>query len=187
MELAYGNYKIGPENGQLLLKTSRTGLGRKAGHDLTIEVTRWSGEVMVYITDTNQSSVRVSALVDSLEVVDGTGGVKPLTVADRAQIKKIMREEILRPSEHPAVTFTSRQVTGTPQVFMVDGDLTIVGHTHPVAINVESDGNGRVWGSATVIQTRWGIKPHSAFLGALRLADEIQVNFDVNLTASLAA
>lgn len=187
MELAYGNYRIGPENGQLLLQTSRTGLGRKAGHDLTIEVTQWFGEVMVNIAESDRSTVSVTALVDSLEVVEGTGGLKPLTDADRTQIKKTMREEILRPAQHPAITFISRQVTGTPRAFLVDGDLTIMSQTRPVTINVESDGNGRIWGGANIMQTRWGIKPYSAFLGALRLADEIHVNFDVTLTASLAA
>jgi hypothetical protein len=38
-----GAYRLGPEWGQLLVHTTRTGLGAKAGHDLTIEVTRWHG------------------------------------------------------------------------------------------------------------------------------------------------
>ena len=31
-----GSYQVGPERGRLLVKTARTGLGAKAGHDLTI-------------------------------------------------------------------------------------------------------------------------------------------------------
>jgi hypothetical protein len=34
-----------------------------------------------------------------------------------------------------------------------------------------------VRGWATVTQTTWGIKPYTAFLGALRLADEVRVEF----------
>jgi hypothetical protein len=37
----------------------------------------------------------------------------------------------------------------------------------------------RLRGHATVTQSRWGIKPYSAFAGALRLADDIQVEFDL--------
>jgi hypothetical protein len=41
--------------------------------------------------------------------------------------------------------------------------------------------NGRVQGRATVVQTQWGIKPYSAFLGALKLADEVAVEVDAML------
>ena len=42
--------------------------------------------------------------------------------------------------------------------------------------------DGRVVGGATVVQSRWGIRPYSAFFGALRLSDEVKVHFDVALT-----
>jgi hypothetical protein len=41
--VADGSYRVGPPSGRLLVKTARTGLGSKAGHDLTIEVTSWRG------------------------------------------------------------------------------------------------------------------------------------------------
>lgn len=40
---------------------------------------------------------------------------------------------------------------------------------------------GRARGSAVVTQSRWGIRPYSAFLGALRVADDVTVRFDVAL------
>jgi polyisoprenoid-binding protein YceI len=79
-----GAYRLGPEFGRLLVKTTRTGLGAKAGHDLTIVVTRWRGRATVDTSDPASSSVVVEVEVDSLEVREGTGGVKPLTDADRA-------------------------------------------------------------------------------------------------------
>ena len=42
-------------------------------------------------------------------------------------------------------------------------------------------GGGRARGSATITQSKWGIKPYSAFFGALRLRDEVEVEFDVAL------
>jgi hypothetical protein len=42
--------------------------------------------------------------------------------------------------------------------------------------------DGRVVGKATVVQSRWGLRPYSAFFGALRLRDEVKVHFDVALT-----
>jgi hypothetical protein len=42
MAVPDGVYRIGPESGRLLVRTARTGLGAKAGHDLTIEATQRS-------------------------------------------------------------------------------------------------------------------------------------------------
>jgi hypothetical protein len=42
--------------------------------------------------------------------------------------------------------------------------------------------DGRVVGGTTVVQSRWGIRPYSAFFGALKLSDEVKLDFDVALT-----
>ena len=46
---------------------------------------------------------------------------------------------------------------------------------------------GRYRGSATVIQTALGIKPYVGFFGALKLKDEVGVEFEVNLPAAESA
>ncbi|MGE5286100.1 MAG: YceI family protein [Micromonosporaceae bacterium] len=181
MGVANGRYRIGPQSGRLLVKTARTGLGAKAGHDLTIEVTRWRGYVVADAADPAGSSVTVEVDVDSFEVREGTGGVKPLTDADRADIKNTLRGKILNTSEHPTITFVSRQVSGTAESFRIDGDLTIVGVIQPVTVEGRL-AEGRARGSAVIVQSRWGIRPYSAFLGALKLRDEVEVQFDIDLT-----
>lgn len=173
-----GSYQLGPRAGTLLLKTRRTGLGRRAGHDLTIEATRWQADAVVNVDNPGQSSVSLTIEVDSLEVREGTGGLKPLTDADRADIKTTIGEKILHTAEHPAITFSSSQVTGSSDAFQISGDLTIMGQAHLVTVSGGIDA-GRIRGRATVTQSRWGIKPYSAFVGALRLADDVTVEFDL--------
>lgn len=181
VDMADGNYRVGPESGRLLVRTARTGLGAKAGHDLTIEVTRWRGNVVLDTANPAASSVTVEADVDSFEVRQGTGGVKPLTDADRADIKDTIRGKILKTGRYPTITFGSKQVGGTGESFRIDGDLTIVGVTQPVTVEGRlADGHAR--GSAVIVQSRWGIRPYTAFLGALKLRDEVEVEFDVDLT-----
>jgi polyisoprenoid-binding protein YceI len=182
MSITDGSFSLGPDFGQLLIKTSRTGLGAKAGHDLTIEVTRWHAEVIVDSADAAGSSVSVEADVGSFEVRTGTGGVKPLTDADRVEIKKTIREKILQTGRHPAITFQSTRVSGTPESFSIDGQLTITGRTEPITVHGRLAGD-RVEGSATVVQSRWGIKPYTAFLGALKLSDEVTVEFSIRVAA----
>ncbi|HEV2377483.1 MAG TPA: YceI family protein [Streptosporangiaceae bacterium] len=183
MSIPNGSYLAGPESGRLLVKTARTGLGAKVGHDLTIEVTRWRAKVVVDAASPASSSVSIEADIDSFEVREGTGGVKPLTGADRADIKKTLHTKILNADRHPTIVFTSKQVSGTQEAFHIDGDLSIAGVTQPITVEGRLDGD-RAVGSATVVQTRWGIKPYSALMGALRLRDEVGVQFDIGLTPS---
>jgi polyisoprenoid-binding protein YceI len=184
MTMDNGVRQLGPDDGRLVLKTSRTGLGRKVGHDLTIEASQWAADVVIDPGDPARSGVTLKIDAGSLRVLEGTGGLKPLTDADRAEIAKTIGEKILRTADHPVITFSSQQVTGTPAAFAITGDLSIMGATRPVQVQGTIAG-GRIQGSATVTQSAWGIKPYSAFAGALRLADDIQVEFDIAAPAGL--
>ncbi|WP_433225403.1 YceI family protein [Microtetraspora malaysiensis] len=179
MGIEPGTYTIGPESGRLLIKTTRAGLGAKAGHDLTLEPARWRGEAVV--ADPAGSSVTVEVDVASIEVKEGVGGIKPLSDSDRADIVRNLREKVLNAREHPTITFRSSRVDGTAEAFHVEGGLTISGATHTVTLDGRSVGD-RVRGSTTVVQSRWGIRPYSALFGALKLSDEVGVEFDLALT-----
>ncbi|MEV4105877.1 YceI family protein [Nonomuraea sp. NPDC049649] len=176
-------YVLGPETGRLVVETKRTGLGAKAGHDLTIEVTQWRGEAVVDLDDPGASGVNVEADAGSLRVVSGSGGVKPLTASDKADIERTIREKVLRTDRFPTITFRSRQVSGTRESFRVEGELTLAGQTRPLTLGCGFDGD-RVQGGATVKQSVWGIKPYSAFFGALKLDDDVTVRFEVALSKS---
>jgi polyisoprenoid-binding protein YceI len=176
-----GTYRVGPQSGRLLVRTRRTGLGSRAGHDLTIEATRWNATVHVNPTEPVRSTLTVEAEVDSFEVRAGTGGVKPLSDGDRRDIKRTIDQRILHVSEFPMITFRSTEVTGSPDSFAVDGELTIMGQSHPVTVRGSLNENGDVHAAATVAQTLWGIKPYSAFLGALKLADDVAIEVDLTL------
>lgn len=186
-----GTYDLGPANGQLIVKTGRTGLGRRAGHDLTIEVTQWEATATVDPADPAASSVTVTVDVGSFAVREGTGGVKPLTDGDRAEIKRTLQREILHPDRHPSITFQSTRVTGTAAEFEIEGELTILDQTRPVTVRgsahagtgTGADGaaGDRLTGGATVVQSQFGIKPYSAFFGALKLADEVEIAFELGV------
>ena len=165
----------------MLLKTSRAGIAAKAGHDLTIEVTRWSAQVDVPDEDAGgvtAASVKAELDLGSLEVRQGSGGAKPLTDRDRADIKKQING-ILGTG---TASFTSSRVVrvGTTGG-AVEGTFTLNGRSEPVRLQVSEPGPGRYRGTATVVQTALGIKPYVGFFGALKLKDEVGVEFEVNL------
>jgi polyisoprenoid-binding protein YceI len=182
MAVAGGTYRLGPETGRLLVRTGRTGLGARAGHDLTIEVTRWHGTATVDPAEPAACSVTVEVEVDSFEVREGTGGLKPLTDSDRAEIRKTIREKVLHTARHPTIGFRSTRIGGSPDAFTVDGDLTISGVTRPISVTGRL-ADRRARASTTVVQSRWGIRPYTGFFGALKLRDEVGVEVEIDLDA----
>jgi polyisoprenoid-binding protein YceI len=182
-----GNFRLGPDTGRVVIKTGRAGMAAKAGHDLTIEVTRWSARVEVPAgEDGGVTAATVTAELDlgSLEVREGTGGVKPLTDGDRAQIKKQM-ENILGGA---TATFASaRIIPSGASGGAIEGSVTLNGKTQPSRLQVTTPDSGRYRGTATVVQSAFGIKPYTGFFGALKLRDEVAVEFEVDLSKAEAA
>jgi len=173
-----GNFRLGPDTGRVVIKTGRAGLAAKAGHDLTIEVTRWSAQVEVPAEDDGgQSAATISAELDlgSLEVREGTGGAMPLTDRDRREIQKQIGG-ILRGG---TASFASTRVIPSGAI---EGTVTLNGKTQPARLQLTDSGSGRYRGSATLAQTGFGIKPYTGFFGALKLKDEVVVEFEVDLS-----
>ena len=181
MAATTGTFRLGPDNGRIVLKTSRAGFAAKAGHDLTIEVTRWSAQVEVPDEDAGGvTAAQVTAELDlgSLEVREGSGGAKPLTDSDRRDIKKTM-SGILGDG---TARFTSSKITRFgASGGAIEGTVTFNGQSQPVRLQVSEPGPGRYRGSATVQQTGFGLKPYTGFFGALKLKDEVTVEFELNL------
>jgi hypothetical protein len=179
-----GNYRLGPDNGRVVLKTGRAGLAARAGHDLTIEVTRWSAQVEVPDDEAggvNAATVQADFDLGSLEVRDGTGGAKPLSDRDRGDIKKQM-SSILGTG---TATFTSSKIVRFGSSGgAVEGTFTLNGQSEPVRVQVSEPGSGRYRGSATVVQSALGLKPYVGFFGALKLKDEVAVEFEVSIPAA---
>jgi len=182
-----GTFRLGPDDGRVVLKTGRAGFAAKAGHDLTIEVTRWSAQVEVPDEDAGgvtAAKVTAELGLGSLEVREGTGGAKPLTDGDRRDIKKTM-SGILGDG---TASFTSSKITRFgASGGAIEGTVTFNGQSQPARLQISEPGPGRYRGSATVLQTGFGIKPYTGFFGALKLKDEVTVEFEVNLSGAEAA
>jgi polyisoprenoid-binding protein YceI len=180
-----GNFRLGPDSGRVVIKTGRAGLAARAGHDLTIEVTRWSARIDVP-PDGGQAAATVSAELDlgSLEVREGTGGAMPLTDRDRREIKKQMSGIL---GGGVATFASSRIIPAGASGGAIEGTVTLNGKTQPARLQVTDSGSGRYRGSVTLAQTGFGIKPYTGFFGALKLRDEVVVEFDVDLAKADAS
>lgn len=185
MDLSPGGYRFGPPSSRLVLRTERQGMAASAGHNLLLEATRWTGTAT--LTDPGDGKpltahVEVDVELEGIEVREGTGGVKPLTESDRREIKGNLRKT-LGVERHPTVRFSAgpidlpRDAPGPPP--HVSGTLDLAGRTGGQQVDIlGSDADG-VRGRATVVQSAFGVKPYSGLFGALKVRDEVAVEFTV--------
>jgi hypothetical protein len=181
-----GTYELGPGDGQVLVRTGREGLAARAGHDLTIEITRWSARATLPDAASGGVAAALTAELDlgSLAVRQGTGGAKPLTDRDRRDIQNTARKilgQAATASFASSLVIPSSSAPGAPVSGAIEGTLTLRGVSRPLRLQVTSPGPGHFRGSVTVRQTDFGITPYSGFLGALRLKDEVTVEFDIRI------
>ena len=180
MSIEAGTYELGPADGVLSVRTRRTGAAAKAGHNLVLHVTAWQATLEVGEDPARQRRARRRRA--SLRVHEGTGGMQALGDDDKASIEETIDDEVLK---RQAIAFRSTSVAVAPdgRTLSVEGELTLVGETRPVAFELTIDG-GRLSGSAVVKQSDWGISPYSTLFGTLKVVDEVEVVLDAVLPSS---
>ncbi len=169
MSIPEGTHTIGPSNGSLKVKTGREGAAAKMGHDLVIGVNSWEATV----EGGDSPSIKLTADPSSLEVISGEGGAKPLGDKDKTDIKKSIDGKVLGSSQ---ISFTSSEVTDS----QAKGDLSIAGGSSQVSVPISVSGD-KISGSLTLSQKDFGIKQYSAMMGALKVKDQVTVEFEGNL------
>jgi polyisoprenoid-binding protein YceI len=179
MPIPAGAHTFGPTNAALKVMTRKAGAASKAGHNLVLGVGSWEATLTVGEAGAGASMV-LTADPRSLRVLEGTGGVKPLTEDDKASIRQTIDEEVLRGN---TIAFRSTRVTAAPDRLDIEGELELAGRRHPVSFAVKMDADGRLRASATVKQTAWGIKPYSALFGTLKVIDAVEVVAEGTLPA----
>jgi polyisoprenoid-binding protein YceI len=176
--LPNGTFDLGPSTGRLLVRTGRDGVAARVGHDLAITFENWSGQLTLRGDDLGSATVTASFETGSIKVLEGSGGALPLTIIDRREIRKTALR-LLEVDRHPTATFASTSIKRAGEGGTIEGTLTIRGESVPVTIAVSATGSG--WrGSTSIRQTSFGIKPYRAFLGALRLADEVGIEVTIS-------
>lgn len=174
-------YRILPEASRLQVHTYKGGLFGMFGHEHDIRAQAFEGTVIYNPRDASESSVSVRVRTDSLLVVPASDS------SDIPDITRRMREEVLCVDSFPEITFTSTAVEFQDSTLHLLGDLTMVGHTQPVEMDLVLKLIPpvlHVQGSFTVKQTAFGIRPYSTALGTVQVKDEITFLLDVRAIPS---
>lgn len=180
MALQAGIYTLGPDNGALSVRTTRSGVAAKAGHDLLIEVTEWQATLELGV-DPAEASFALAADSASLRVREAHGGMQALGADDLKSIEQTIDDEILK---RCAIEFRSTTIAPTTGGLRVQGTLTLGGNTSPVAFEVAAGPDDQLSGTAILTQSDWGIAPYSTLFGTLKVVDEVEVSLDARLPAA---
>ena len=148
--------RVGPETASLRVHTYREGAAARVGHDLVLEVTRWEASV-------EDGRIELTADPASLEVIEGRGGVKPLTDGDRREIVKNIAKVLPR----EPITFRSTAVDGGA----VEGELTVGGVARPISARLDEN----LRGSVALRHSDFGLRPYRGLMGALKVRDDVEV------------
>lgn len=171
--------RLAPPLAECRVFTVREGLLASFGHDLELAVTRFDIRV-----DETARSVDASFDAASLRVVralrDGVELPDALTDRDRRTIEEAIRRDVLETGKYPEIRFRSTRVVDVEGGFDVTGRLALHGQELEVPIRLRRT-DDRYTAEVRVHQPNFGIRPYSAFLGAMK------VKPDVTVTVSLPA
>ncbi|HEX8935529.1 MAG TPA: YceI family protein [Pseudonocardiaceae bacterium] len=141
------------------------GMASSFGHDATLKVTSLSvdiGEDDGITADFDAGSLRV---------------INDISDSNRRDIER-NAEKTLEPRKYPKIQFRSVSVVRDGDRARVEGDLTLHGVTQQISLDAHDD--GRQWNAKVVLdQRKFGIKPFSAMLGALKIKPNVEVNITV--------
>ncbi|MCF6153975.1 MAG: YceI family protein [Candidatus Brocadia sp.] len=186
MTLNAGTYRITADTGKISVYTYKEGVLSAIAHDLLIEVTNFTVNLHVS-TDAIPSSMSVEAQIkaDSLRVAcamkDGQCQYDILKEKDKADIEEATFKDVLHVAKYPAINFRSHDIKQTSEGdYHVKGELTLHGVTRPIEFDVKTVVGDALQGKVTISQKDYGIKPYKAFLGTLKVKNEVDVVFNLS-------
>jgi polyisoprenoid-binding protein YceI len=163
------------------VQTFATGLLSSFGHNPTIGIRDYDGEVR-FVPETYENPfLRVTLRTSTLEVLD------EMKNDDRKKLEQLMYQEVLDVKRFPAAVYESKQITvqklnNDLLSVRVTGELAFHGVTQPHSVEARVMSMGtmlRISGEFPLRQSDYGIKPVSFAWGALRLKDELKFKFEL--------
>jgi polyisoprenoid-binding protein YceI len=165
-------HSIDTQKSVLTVRVNRAGILSAFGHDHDIAAPLAGGNV-------DAAAHRVELRVDAkaLRVRDPDASER-----DRAEVQKTMLgPEVLDVARYPEIVFRSSSAEAAgPGSWKIRGDLSLHGQSRPVTADV-TERAGHYTGHAMLKQTDFGIKPIKVGGGAVRVKDEVRIEFDIQL------
>jgi polyisoprenoid-binding protein YceI len=182
-------YAVEPGQGRVTLRIYRSGPLARLGHNHVIESHAVSGQAWAGATPAT-SGFELRLPVDSFVVDDpaarraaGAGFEAEVPEEARAGTRaNLLRPEVLDAERHPELVVRARWLDGSWAALVAPAEVTVRGVTRRIDLPIELERDDRALrarGSFRLRQSDFGIVPFAVGGGALQVADEIEVSFDL--------
>jgi polyisoprenoid-binding protein YceI len=173
---------VDPKGSTFLVRAFATGLLSSFGHNPTIAIPDFEGEVQFASSALEDASVRLVIRAASLGV---TGDI---SAKDRQEIERRMHDEVLETDGFEEIVYECNKVSPIQKMseglyaVTLNGELSLHGVTNaqPVSARVTIKGETlRAAGDFSIRQSDYDIRPVSAAGGTVKLKDELKLSFDI--------
>jgi len=179
--LAPVKFKIDATASRFSVQAFAIGLLSAFGHNPTIAIRDYDGEIQFNPDTIDNASVRVTVRTSAMEVVD------EMKNDDRKKLEQAMYDQVLEPNRFPTAVYESKQITVQKDSaeqwrVHVAGELSFHGATQSHSFDARVNHMGttmRIVGEFPLRQSDYGIKPVSFAGGALKSKDELKFNFEM--------
>lgn len=166
---------------ECLVFTYKEGLLSSIAHDLKIRVIKFTIEV-----DENRRAIDARFDARSLRVVcamrDRIEAPHTLSAAQKADIETAIVRDVLHARVYPEIRFNGAAVQEKGDQYLVQGTLTLHGHTRAVPVRVRRADEFYL-AAARVHQPDFGIRPYQALLGTLKVKPDVTVHVRLRVPA----
>jgi len=174
-------YVIDGRSSRFTVRAFATGLLAAMGHNPTIGIRDFSGEMKFDPDKLEAGSLKIVIKSSSLSVQDD------ISAKDLREMELLMKQEVLETSKFPEIFYESPVITVTKMAdslysAALKGKLTLhgVSRIQPINVRVALLGNMlRASGDFSVCQTNYDINLVSVAGGALKLKDELKFSFEI--------
>ncbi len=174
-------FVIDTKRSRFTVQALATGILSAMGHNPTIGIRGFSGEVEFNPDTMEANGLRLIIQSASLEVQDD------ISDRDRREMDRMMKDDVLEASKYPEIKFEASLISITKlgdalYSAAVSGNLSFHGVTRSQSVPVRIASLGemiRGSGDFTLKQSDYQIKPVSVAGGALRLKDELRFAFEM--------
>jgi len=176
------HYVIDGDKSSFTVRAFAAGLLSSFGHNPTISIPDFKGEIFLNPDNIEKSSMRLVIRSASLAVTDD------IREKDRAEINKTMHEEVLESESYPEIIYECSGLSATKMGEghywgTMNGKLTLRGiqRSQPVATRISVSGDDlRATGDFSVKQSDYEIRPVSAVGGTIKLKDDLKFSFEIS-------
>jgi polyisoprenoid-binding protein YceI len=180
-ETGTDRYVIDGRSSQFTVRAFATGLLSAMGHNPTIGIRDFSGEMKFNPDKPEASLLKLIVKSSSLSVQDD------ISAKDLREMERLMNQEVLETAKFPEILYDADDISVTKMTDMLysaklNGNLTLHGTTRRQPINVRVALLGsmlRASGDFSLSQSDYDIKLVSVAGGALKLKDEIKFSFEI--------